>query len=275
MRQRIKAIETIKKITHAMRLIAMSTHSKLRTKEPLLEEYQKELSALFLRLRAATPEWHNDILYPDSALPTHELVIIVGSQKGLCGTFNSMLSRLFHKTVNSIVPTTRNYIVVGKKITEYFKEDDLPFIIAQYSEFNSGNLLHISKKLIQAIMHPPQRYTHVTMISNAPKNFFVQKPHVTALIPFIQPPEEILAFTEFTWEQNPIELLDMISMRRLEATIQHLLFKSLLAEQAARFLSMDNSTRNAKQLLDAAKLHYNKLRQTKITKELTELSGSF
>ena len=54
-----------------------------------------------------------------------------------------------------------------------------------------------------------------------------------------------------------------------------LLFHSLLSEQAARFLSMDNSTRSAEGLLEINKLHYNKLRQAKITKELTELTGGF
>jgi F-type H+-transporting ATPase subunit gamma len=53
------------------------------------------------------------------------------------------------------------------------------------------------------------------------------------------------------------------------------LFQSLLAEHAARFISMDTATRNANSLLETTRLEYNKLRQAKITKELTELVGSF
>ena len=56
---------------------------------------------------------------------------------------------------------------------------------------------------------------------------------------------------------------------------QQALFQSLLAEHAARFISMDSSTRNAKDMLESLQLNYNKLRQAKITRELTELSSFF
>jgi len=78
----------------------------------------------------------------------------------------------------------------------------------------------------------------------------------------------------YYWEQEPAEVLNSLVITYLEARIEQLLFQSLLAEHAARFVSMDSSTRNAKNLLDATKLQYNKLRQAKITKELTELTGS-
>lgn len=77
------------------------------------------------------------------------------------------------------------------------------------------------------------------------------------------------------WEHTPHEVLDILALQALEVTIQHLLFESLLAEQAARFISMDSSTRNAEKILEETILWYNKLRQAKITRELTELTGSF
>ena len=80
---------------------------------------------------------------------------------------------------------------------------------------------------------------------------------------------------DYIWEQNPEELLTMITQQCVQATVHTLLFHSLLSEQAARFLSMDSSTRSAEGLLEQNKLQYNKLRQAKITKELTELTGGF
>jgi F-type H+-transporting ATPase subunit gamma len=67
----------------------------------------------------------------------------------------------------------------------------------------------------------------------------------------------------------------MLAQQYLEAELQSLLYESLLAEHAARFISMDNATRNAEKLLEETKSDYNKLRQAKITKELTELTSSF
>ena len=71
---------------------------------------------------------------------------------------------------------------------------------------------------------------------------------------------------DFIWEHEPTELLNHIANQYLEAQIQNLLFQSLYAEQAARFVSMDNATRNAENLLESTTLTYNKLRQAKITR---------
>ena len=80
---------------------------------------------------------------------------------------------------------------------------------------------------------------------------------------------------DFIWEDSPLHILDALAHQQLNATLYALLVQSLLAEQAARFISMDNATRNAKYLKESMMLQYNKLRQAKITKELTELSTSF
>jgi F-type H+-transporting ATPase subunit gamma len=79
---------------------------------------------------------------------------------------------------------------------------------------------------------------------------------------------------EYLWDQAPTDILNQLSQQVLVAQIQYILFESLIAEQAARFISMDNSTKNANDLLETTKLQYNKLRQAKITRELIELSSS-
>ena len=95
MRQRIKAIETIKKITHAMRLISMSMHSRLRAKAPTLAEYQKEVTTMFQKVKLAAPQWKNSVMFPEAASESNPLIVLVASQKGLCGNFNSALFRAF------------------------------------------------------------------------------------------------------------------------------------------------------------------------------------
>ena len=82
---------------------------------------------------------------------------------------------------------------------------------------------------------------------------------------------EPLSKDDYLWEQSPNDLLDQLAYQTLEVQLHYLLFESLLAEHAARFISMDNATRNAQSLLEETQLQYNKLRQAKITKELTEL----
>ena len=110
------------------------------------------------------------------------------------------------------------------------------------------------------------------------KTFFVQKATITQLIPFDS--ASITANTEqsteeYLWDETPNDILDKLAVQYIEAQFQHLIFQSLLSEHAARFISMDNSTRNANNLLAATKLEYNKVRQAKITTEITELTGNF
>ena len=123
---------------------------------------------------------------------------------------------------------------------------------------------------------PP--YTSVTIISNTFKNFFTQKVTMTQLIPFN--PAHLTAATMpptegYIWDETPDTILNTLAVQYIEAQFQHLIFQSLLSEHAARFISMDNSTRNANSLLTSTKLEYNKVRQAKITTEITELTGNF
>lgn len=277
LRQRIKAIETIKKMTHAMRLISMSSHSRLKGKEHDLQHYKNELGALFHTLKTMVPQWENPILYPDESPTSNPLIILVGSQKGLCGNFNSALFQLLEKRHEQKKVQLTQVITVGKKAVDYAQEKMTNAVVESYSNFSYSNLLDVAKQINTQLTQAKKPYSSVIVFSNVLKTFFLQKPVSTQLIPFNHATGEVNEDLkeDLIWEQSADELLDFLSAQYLEATIQHLLFQSLLAEHAARFLSMDNSTRNAKGLLETTRMQYNKLRQTKITKEVTELSGQF
>lgn len=278
MRRRIKAIETIKKITHAMRLISMSMHSRLRGKAPFLKRYQQEISLLFDKVRYSYPTWTNDIVYPTTPPDHNPLIVLVASQKGLCGNFNSSLFHLFEKTFSKKQLESSSLIAVGKKAIDYLNTQDIETVVKTYPGLTSAHITKIAQNIIREITHASTIYSSVTIVSNELKTFFAQKPRAINLIPLDKHLDHDYAAEladDYIWEQNPHELLDGLVQQYLSVKVHHLLFESLLAEQAARFLSMDNSTRNAKQLLEETQLQYNKLRQAKITKELTELSASF
>ena len=94
LRQRIKVIGTIQKITQAMRLISMSIHTRLKRKENAITQYIHTLNNLFAQLQLYAPEWTHPIIHPPKNGEKKTLVIIVGSQKGLCGSFNINLFKL-------------------------------------------------------------------------------------------------------------------------------------------------------------------------------------
>ena len=117
----------------------------------------------------------------------------------------------------------------------------------------------------------------VTLYYNFPKTFFAQLPMFFQLIPFkehITSDQKSTLNEPYHWEQDPNDVLGTLAHRFMQSIIQEILFQSLIAEQAARFIAMDSSTRNASNLLDEMQLDYNKLRQAKITRELTDLVAS-
>ncbi len=276
MRQRIKAIETIKKITHAMRLISMSLHSRLKHKQATLIEYRDTISTLLAKVQQTVPDWQHPIMHPTLTSQQNPLIIVIGSQKGLCGNFNTMLFQLLSHEVAEY-KTKPVFIAIGKRVVDFIQENHPEQLIFSFEEFTARNFLSIAQQLIDIIMQASPSYSSVVVFGNTFKGFFTQKPIFSSLIPFnpasipkSEPPHE-----GYIWDQSSTTVLNFIAQQYITAQLQHMLFESLLSEHAARFLSMDSSTRNADKLLETTKLEYNKLRQAKITKELTELIGSF
>ncbi len=274
MNQRINAIETIKKITHATRLIAMSSHTRLANKEPIITHFQHEITKLFAQLV------HNDTQKQASLFKLREdavgsLYIIAGSQKGFCGTFNTALLKyvtlqLAKKTAND------RFITIGKKASDYIRKQKIE-PLENFTNLSSASLSAITDRLTQAVLHHAPHFKEVIIISNKAKTFFVQKPEKTILLP-IQSLSSISKNTDlgdYIWPESETELLQKLSYLYLKVNIESLLFSSLVAEQSARFQSMDNATRNAEELLTTMRRDYNKLRQAKITRELLELASSF
>lgn len=279
MRQRIKSIETIKKMTHAMRLIAMSAHSRLRQKKNSLELYKNSFQALWSRVQNIT---NSRDTVTNSNTNTKQLIILVGSTKGLCGTFNTMLFRYFELESKNLAANA-DTIAIGKFASDYLRRTNRTFI-QSYDDFNQTNFVSIAYSIVNIILDSDINYNSVILFANYSRTFFSQFPHKVDLIPLdsLNSVEsnksnstDISNNQEYLLEQSPQELTDTIFRLVLAVKIQELLFESLIAEQASRFLSMDAATRSANDLLNSMKLEYNKIRQAAITRELTELSSSF
>lgn len=281
MRRRIKTIETIHKITNAMRLIAMSGHTRLKHKEELVKQYNSQIEELYGQIRAQIPT-NFDPLASRIDPKGPELIILVGSQKGLCGNFNA---NVFNLSEGYIKQETQPHIIaIGRRAVDFVKNKHYAHVIETFNKFNTTNINEIVATISETINNPTQSYSRISIVSNVLKTFFAQRPVINQLLPLILGPEvateptddkqTTVLFEDYMWEQPPQSIIKDLAYLYLTAKLHNFLFQSLLAEQAARFLSMDNSTRNAEGLLELSKIQYNKLRQAKITKEINELVSS-
>ncbi|OQA35011.1 MAG: ATP synthase gamma chain [Candidatus Dependentiae bacterium ADurb.Bin331] len=272
MRQRMKAIETIKKVTHAMRLISMSSHARLRSKRGLLEHYQSELIRMIKTIQATQHDWH----YPlqPNLDATRDLAIVIGSQKGLCGNFNNALIAFFARSTEQNDPHNLDTIVIGKKAVDLLTKKQ-GSLLMEFKAFTINTLAGIARKITDYVLAEGNRYRSITIYYQYPKTFFAQRPSLYNLTQSVSDGSQQEQLEPYRWEHDPKELLDALVKKQIEITFHETLLNSLIAEQSARFIAMDSSTRNASTMLDEMRINYNKLRQAKITRELTDLVGSF
>jgi F-type H+-transporting ATPase subunit gamma len=279
-KQRIRSIKATKKITLAMRLISMSLYSRLDEQKITVETFKQSVLNLFDKLQPHFKDWQNPTLFPVDILDETPLFIFTSSTKGLCGGLNANLNRYKDSKFFIEEHQKPTFITIGKRAEEYVSENKFGNIIYQYNELNSNNLLTVAEKITQSILTAKTPYSSVTFYSSYLKNFFVQAPQKTIVIPFTKSTnndtetENITFEDEPIWEQSKEKIADYIANKYINASIVHLLFQALISEHAARFVAMDSATTNAEKYLDTLTLQFNKTRQGLITREVSELSAN-
>lgn len=290
LRQKIKSIQTTKKVTHAIRLVSMSLYSKLERQDATLKYYTKTVRELFCDHLQYAPEWNNPVLVPQDLFDTNPLFIIVSSSRGLCGSLNSNLFRYLESAVFLKDQKKVSFITVGTKAHKFIKESGWGEVICNYAELNTNNFITVADSLVEKIVNAPVHYSSVSLLGSERRSFFSQRPRKMTLIPLSlekpqptsgeQVPGDVTLGAsqsheedEVIWEQQNEEILETLATGYLRCSLIDMLFQSLLAEYAARFLAMDNSTTNAEKYLEKLTLQYNKARQAAITKEVSELTA--
>lgn len=269
LKQRIKAIQVIKKITHAMRLISMSSHSKLKRKALNISECTQTIAPLYAALEKSTA---HPIFFNKFA--TKKLYILIASEKGLCGNFNMIVFNHFKHYQQTNPYDVYDVICIGKKAYEFALKEKLP-VIAQFNTFTPNKLEQAASFINDAVIDNKNAYHDVICFYNKAKSFFAQKPTHTPLLGNTSTDLDIIDLQDYDWPQDKAEVSECLLQTLLKLNILDILITSMIAEQSARFLSMDSATRSAEKLLKNMQIEYNKMRQTKITKELMELLGSF
>ena len=272
LKQRIKAIASIKKITQTMRLISMSSHSKLKKQSDSLQRFRNEVKPMLCALKQDTNESESQ-----HSTKHKNLFIIFAAEKGLCGNFNSAMFNYFNHHLTPEALENSHIISVGKKATGYLQQRQiLPLV--EFDKVLPNKLEKIAQDLYEKISQIHKNYDSIICLSSYPKTFFLQEAKTTILIPIQPDPcdlENKIVLDEYKWTQDRESVTKCMFQILLKTNILLVLTNSMLSEQSARFLSMDSATRSAENLLKSMKLTFNKLRQAKITRELIELISGF
>lgn len=274
-RTKISSIKSTQKITRAMEMVAASKMRRAQDRMRRSRPYEEKIRNVIGHLAQAHPEYKHPYMIPREVKRIG--VIIVSSDRGLCGGLNTNLFRTtlltlreWHKQGKEI-----DICTIGNKASLFFKRFG-GNIVAQVAHIGDEpsleNLIGSVKVMLDA--YDDGKIDALYRVFNRFVNTMTQTPTVGQLLPIQSSGDERLAHHwDYIYEPEAQEVLDGLLMRYIESLVYQSVVENIACEQAARMVAMKSASDNAGNLIEELQLAYNKARQAAITQELSEIVG--
>ncbi len=274
-RRRIKSVKNTAQITRAMQLVAAAKMKKAQDQALAGREYSSHLTQVLFDIRKNFSEESHPLL--EKREGNRELVLVISTDKGLCGPLNTNLAR----KLRAVASPDADYVTVGRKlrvlleklgsniVADFVVKDPVPF----------AQTRPIAKFLTEQFL--AGKYDKVSIAFTNFINTLRQEPEVVTLLPIREQAnaevfgaETITADRghDFTFEPNAAEVLAAILPLYVNYEVFQAHVESRASEHSARMVAMKSATDNAKKFIKELTLEYNKLRQGAITAELLEIT---
>ncbi len=273
LRRRIKSVAGTRQITKAMKMVAAAKLRRAQTAITQARPYADSLSAVLASLASRTEHRHPLLEKRDG---DRTWLVVVSSDKGLCGSFNANLLRHAERELRLGRFAEVELLTIGRKASDYFARRQWKVVHADremMSRLSAVDGVRLGAMCIKAFTTGQVDAVHV--VYNKFVNLIRQEITVERLLP-IEPPLAAAAVpgqptVDYLYEPAPDELLATLLPAHVTTQLQRVLYDSAAAEQAARMTSMEAATKNAGEMIDNLTLLYNRTRQAVITKELIEI----
>jgi len=272
LRRRIRSVQSSQKITQAMKTV--STAKFRKAQKTVLAS--RPFWHLFPELMNRLAYWACDCWHPllERREEKKSIVIVVTSDKGLAGAFNSNLLTTASVFIeDKAAAGDVRLALVGKKAVNFFRKCPWPVDRAfgdRTDRLTRAELRDLAEFLMR--QYAFQKTDAVHVIYNEFKSIVAPRIMTTRLLPVTPDPGPEPSATWIPdWEPGVDRLVRFILPLYVESQILHAVHESQAAEQAARMMAMDNATKNAEELIEDLVLVLNKIRQAGITKELLEI----
>ena len=287
-RDRIKSVKNTQQITSAMKMVSAA---KLRKAQQAITELRPYADRLNLILKNVISNLDGDaaISLGETRPVDHAAIVVVTSNRGLCGAFNSNVIKEALKLVKGQFRDVRKegkltMYFVGKKGYDYFKKrySDIEFNTDYLEVFNDLTFENVAELAKEVITKFEEGSLDKVMVCYGRfKNAAMQFPEQVQFLPvekIEQDTEEeddkIKSYNaDYIFEPGKEELLNELIPSILRTTMHKFMLDTHASEHGARMTAMDNATENAEEMLKDLKISYNKARQEAITKELSEIVG--
>ena len=272
-RNQIKSVKSIQKVTKAMKMVAAA---KMRRAQENMEKARPYTSKLNNMLNSLIPEIDRNILpeLESRAAIDHKLFVVIPADRGLAGAFNSNVIKMAQKAIDDYGRDQSVLICIGKKSLSHFKirkyniiEDYIDF----WSELGFQHAISMGEKIISHFISG--EIDEVQVIYNKFINVGRQEVQHERFLPltYDSQDESSSMMTDSIYEPSKESVVKVMVPKYLNTQIWQYLLESFASEQAARMLAMENATTNAEDMIKDLSLKFNKARQSAITTEMLEI----
>ncbi|MCX8515224.1 MAG: F0F1 ATP synthase subunit gamma [Burkholderiales bacterium] len=276
-RSKIKSVQNTQKITRAMQMVATSKMRKTQERMRAARPYAENIRRVMANLAGINNYAKNNSPYLRSCSnPKSVGIIVITSDKGLCGGLNANVLKLFYENVKKFKNSKVSVEVcpLGQKGLNASLRVGLD---VTSSAVSLGDVPQM-EKLIGPISNfltkfHNQQLDAVYVVYSHFVNTMKQQPKFEQLLPLSKKDlqQDKVHFNDYEYEPSALEVLDQIISRYVESVVFQCLADNMASEQAARMVAMKSATDNAGLAINELRLVYNKSRQASITKELAEI----
>ena len=276
-KSRILSVNSTQQITKAMKMVAAAKLRRAQDRVIQLRPYSDKLQTILNNLSSSSGS--NSKLLEERKI-NKVLLIVVGSDKGLCGSFNSSVIKYTNQLIE--IDYKKHYenkkltiLPIGKKMFDHYKKRNFLILDKFWSILKKSSyddVAGISNFLMNEFIL--ENYDKIDIIFNEFKNVAVQNTMTSTFLPVNEEnDDEDKNDTNYIFEPNQKDILNKLIPKALTANLFKTILESNASEQGARMTAMSQATDNATELLKELKLSYNRSRQAAITKEILEIVG--
>ena len=276
--RRIKGIKSTQQITKAMEMVSAVKLNKVRLQAENTRPYVDNMQQMMQALCASAEEMSHPLLSPKEVVK-RVLLVVVTSDRGLCGTFNANIINTAKEFIKENEDKEITLLTIGSKGHESLSR--MGYSIVKSINVPWGDEISSEMKNISLFLEETFYTGQTDMVYLLYSKFENVLKYVPTTVQYLPVPslneEEMKSLLKlsayFLVEPTFDEVADFLAPRYLETRLYHSIVESLASEYAARMVSMRNANDNAEEVIEELNLTYNKARQASITTELIDIIG--
>ncbi len=279
-RIRINSVKTTRQVTSAMKMVSAAKFKKAQDDIWHIRPYVERLAGIIFDLSQSL-EKGIDLEWSKEREPNNILLVVVSSNRGLCGAFNSSVL----KETERVIKTQFQFqykqghldiFAIGKQVQKLLKSHGYP-VVKDFNDLYSDVTFDSVKEIAAELMETYKcgRYDKVVLIYNEFVNAAVQEVRAEQFLPLQLPDmnDADLSMVDYIVEPDKVSFIKRVIPDALQTMFYRVILESLASEHGARMTSMHKATDNATEMLTDLQLMYNKARQGTITTEILEIVG--